>query len=144
MRLFSFVSDYYKIESWSDTYRTALPIILTHDLSSADGIQPPGEKIERGRKKKARAEAGKRATQSEDLIDYSGLGSQRYRKDDFRPTGGGHGYKPKGTQTCKNCGQAGHNKLSCPTGSRLRTWNELSSADPGQSFRPAQTNSNQD
>ena len=132
------MSPLYHVKEWIGTYETKLPVVLTHDLLADEDIQPPGEKIERGRKKKARAEAGKRATQTPDLIDFSGMGSQAFRGQDCQPTGAGHGYQPKGTQTCGRCGISGHNKLSCPNQPRLRAWDEITpSARIAQAFRPS-------
>ena len=41
--------------------RDKLLVVLTHDLFAVEDIQPPGEEIERNRKKKALAEAAKRS-----------------------------------------------------------------------------------
>ena len=81
--------------------------------SSRTTFSPPriysrsGEEME-FRKNKARAEAGKRPTHTPDLIDFSGMGSQAFRRQDCLPTGARHGhqvpaqdtaikFQPKGT-----------------------------------------------
>ena len=80
---------YTKVGNWTKPTPRKLPVILTHDLLLAGHILPSGEQIERGREKKARAEAGRRALQAPDLVDFPGIGSQASRKADCQLTRAG-------------------------------------------------------
>ena len=84
----SFVSPLYESRQLDKTYPTEAPCD-PHPRSLAGHILPSGEQIERGRKKKARAEAGRRALQAPDLVDFPGIGSQASRKADCQLTRAG-------------------------------------------------------
>ena len=83
----------YHVEEGIGTYEIKLLLVLTHDLFAAVDTQPPGEEIQRSMKKKARAEAGKRATthfRSHQFLRHWWAG---FRRQEFQPTDAGHGYQ---------------------------------------------------
>ena len=107
------MSPLYRTSIWADTYALKLPVVLTDNLAIEEGVLPPGERIERGKKATKRKAAGRRAQIAPEIIDFSGLGSQITRGERYEPTGRNHGYTAIGTQGCRNCGGNGHNRLSC-------------------------------
>ena len=117
----------YHVEEWIGTYETKLLIVLTHDSFAAEDTQPPGEEIQGSTKKKARAEAGKRATHTLDLIDFFGVGRQAFGGKTFSRLGQDTAikYQPIGIQVCGRCGKSVYDKLSCPNQPRLKAWDEI-------------------
>ena len=112
------MSPLYQTTTWANTYALKLPVVLTDNLEIEEGVLPPGERIERGKKATKRKAAGRRAQTAPEVIDFSGVGSQAFRGEKYEPTGRNHGYTAIGTQRCRNCGANGHNRLSCTKADR--------------------------
>ena len=128
----SFVSQRYLASEWMATYDRVIPVVLTTDLGITNGLLPPGEKIERGKKATKRKAAGVRAAQAPDVIDFLGMGSQVLRGINYQPSGRTHGYVPLGTQRCGRCKAYGHNKLTCRSSeATLQTHEELMAEERG-------------
>ena len=86
------VSDF----TWANTYALKLPVVLTDNLEIEEGVLPPGERIERGKKATKRKAAGRRAQTAPEVTDYYGVGSQAFRGEEYEPTGRNYGYSAIG------------------------------------------------